>query len=53
MSHIIIWFAGIVALYTEFGHHHFTELTKHLVEHHHFQPEIHHMSIAGICAECQ
>ena len=33
--------------------HHFDQLVQHLIEEHHFQPEINHLTISGLCADCQ
>jgi Fur family transcriptional regulator, ferric uptake regulator len=35
------------------ANHHFDQLVKHLVDEHHFQPEINHLTITGLCAACQ
>lgn len=33
--------------------YHFTQLIQHLVEEHQFQPEISHLTISGLCRQCQ
>ncbi|MEJ2747609.1 MAG: Fur family transcriptional regulator [Anaerolineae bacterium] len=33
--------------------YHLTQLIEHLVEEHHFQPEINHLTISGLCRQCQ
>lgn len=38
---------------TMFANHHFDDLVQHLVEEHHFQPKLNHLTIPGLCAACQ
>lgn len=38
---------------TTLADHHLNQFVQHLVEEHHFQPEINHLTISGLCAGCQ
>lgn len=38
---------------TTLANHHLNQFVQHLVEEHHFQPEINHLTISGLCAGCQ
>lgn len=33
--------------------HHFDELVEHLAQEHHFRAEIDHLTIGGVCRDCQ
>lgn len=33
--------------------HHFEELVEHLAEEHHFKAEIDHLTLSGVCQQCQ
>ena len=38
---------------TTLDDHYLDQFVQHLVEDHHFQPEINHLTISGLCATCQ
>lgn len=33
--------------------HHLDQFVQYLIDEHHFQPEINHLTISGLCAKCQ
>ncbi|MCB9422344.1 MAG: transcriptional repressor [Ardenticatenaceae bacterium] len=38
---------------TTLTNHHLDQFVQYLIEKHHFQPEINHLTITGLCAACQ
>ena len=38
---------------THLDNHHFSELIQHLAEDHHFQADLSHLVIPGLCGQCQ